>query len=88
MPDAPTLAVWAALEPSADLETVTAELNRMIAAEPDLTLGGSAPERAAVATALGRIAGPCHPRPAPRAGSGGTPPCMRAPHGVLPLLTA
>jgi len=55
MPDAPTLAVWAALEPSADLETVTAELNRMIAAEPGLTLGGSAPERAAVATALGSI---------------------------------
>ena len=55
MPDAPTLAVWAALEPGADLETVTAELNRMIAAEPDLTLGGSAPERAAVAIALGSI---------------------------------
>lgn len=54
-PDAPTLAVWAAMESGADVEKVTADLNRVIAAEPDLLLGGSAPERAAMASALGTI---------------------------------
>ena len=54
-PDAPPLAVWAAVEPGADLEEVTASLNRLIAAEPELSLGGSAPERAAVSSALGTI---------------------------------
>jgi putative ABC transport system permease protein len=54
-PDAPALAVWAAVEPGADLQEVTAALNRLIAAESDLTLGGSAPERAAVSSALGTI---------------------------------
>lgn len=54
-PDAPPLAVWAAVEPGADLEEVTASLNRLIAAEPELSLGGSAPERAAMSSALGTI---------------------------------
>ena len=53
--DARPLAVWAAVESGADLEKVTASLNRLIAAEPELSLGGSAPERAAVSSALGTI---------------------------------
>ena len=52
---APTVAMWAAIDPGADLEQVTANVNTLIAAEPDLLLGGSAPERAAVSAALGTI---------------------------------
>lgn len=54
-PGAPVLAVWAGLDGDADLRSVTAAINQLIAAEPDLSLGGSAPERAAVSSALGTI---------------------------------
>ncbi|MGS0687668.1 ABC transporter permease [Nakamurella sp. GG22] len=54
-PDAAPLVIWAALEPGADAEQVTSELNRTIARTPELTLGGSAPERAATSSALGTI---------------------------------
>ena len=53
--DARTVAVWAAVDPGADLEQVMAGVNTLIATEPDLLLGGSAPERAAVSSALGTV---------------------------------
>ncbi len=54
-PDAAPLVIWAALDPGADAELVTSELNRIIARTAELTLGGSAPERAATSSALGTI---------------------------------
>lgn len=54
-PDAPTLAVWAAVDPAADLPDVVAGINQLIAPEAELSLGGSAPERAAASSALGTI---------------------------------
>ena len=53
--NAPVLAVWAKVDAGTDLPAVTAALNRLIADNPDLSLGGSAPERAAVSSALGTI---------------------------------
>ena len=52
-PGAQTLAVWAAVDTAADLEEVTAGVNRLIAAEPDLAVGGAAPERAVVGAESG-----------------------------------
>jgi putative ABC transport system permease protein len=54
-PRAPVLAVWAGFDGDADLRSVMAAINQLVAAEPDLSLGGSAPERAAVSSALGTI---------------------------------
>jgi len=54
-PDAAPVAVWAAVDPDADLATVTATLNRLIAPEDGLSLGGSAPERAAIGSELGTV---------------------------------
>ncbi len=53
--DPAPLVIWAALDAGADAEQVTSELNRTIARSPELTLGGSAPERAATSSALGTI---------------------------------
>ncbi len=53
--DPAPLAIWAALDPGADAEQVTSDLNRIIARTADLSLGGSAPERAATSSALGTI---------------------------------
>ncbi len=54
-PAAPTLAVWAGVDAGADLSELTATVNRIVAAQPDLALGGSAPERAAVSSSLDTI---------------------------------
>ena len=54
-PDAVPVAIWAAVDSGADLAAVTATLNRLIAPEAGLSLGGSAPERAAVGSELGTV---------------------------------
>ncbi len=54
-PEAPVVAVWAALTTGADPGTVSAAVNRLIVTEPDLTLGGSAAERASMRSTLGTV---------------------------------
>jgi putative ABC transport system permease protein len=53
-PDAAPLAIWASLQRGADAEQVTSDLNRTVA-RAGLTLGGSAPERAATSSTLGTV---------------------------------